>query len=733
MSFALLHKLVTYLIAGLGLYALSLGGELGTVPSLLFAFAWAVSFFVEGDRIRDPRWIRGWNVAVVVAFLIELARAFLGEPFLALGLEYAGFLQISRLFNRSAARDHQQIAILAFLHLIAATVLSTDLAYGFVFVGFVVATPWMLVLTQLRQEIEGNYQSAGKKKGPDVRRVLASRRIVGPGFLIGTAALTLPIFAVTVALFLAFPRVGLGFLSFGSRGGQRTAGFGRNIELGDFGLIRDDPTVIMRLKLANQGPVVPAYLAIRMRGTSFDRYDGRRWTRSEAEPIAVRSDGEYYRIHRFARPEDPKIEVILDRLDEPVIFLPSRVIGIEIPPRVEGAVDRARRVYASSGFDYRYIDDDGLGLRYSVFVSADESERLEEELGSVERERYLALPADGGERVAALARELTEGESDDLVRAQAIQTHLRDSGQYSYSLRMPTVGDRDPLEVFLFEARYGHCEYYSTAMAVMLRSLGVPTRNVTGFVGATFNPYGGYYAVRQGDAHSWVEVWADGRWVTFDPTPPGRGDVQVDDGILADVRAIMDALRTRWNRDVVGYDLRSQVEGLRNFFRWAWRVRRQVSSWTGGDAEPEEVSDAEAESDSAAQWIGGAFVLVLLLGVLGVALRRRRRRSRKERRVIRPDARAAIRLYRELEKTLRRKGHPRPPERTPREHAEALRTEGRAFAGVVLEVTARYEESRWGGEALADEEVALLRQKIATISKAQPRPGPQPTPRSPSP
>ena len=146
MSFSQLHKLVTYLMAGLGLYALTLGGELGTVPSLAFALAYVVSFFVEGARLREETWIRGWNIAVVGFFALALIRFAFGASFLGLGLEFAGFLQVSRLFNRRTAREHLEVAVLAFLHLLAATVLSTHLSCACVFVGFVLRPPWCTLL-----------------------------------------------------------------------------------------------------------------------------------------------------------------------------------------------------------------------------------------------------------------------------------------------------------------------------------------------------------------------------------------------------------------------------------------------------------------------------------------------------------------------------------------------------------------------------------------------------------
>jgi transglutaminase-like putative cysteine protease len=720
MSFARLHEVVTYLIAALGFYALTLGGELGTTSSLLLALGLVSSLFARGPLLARPGWIRAWNVAVIVFLALQILRGFVGEPFLALGLEFAGFLQVTRLMNRRTAADHQQIAVLAFLHVIAATVLSTEIAYGLVFVGFVIVTPWMLVLSHLRREIEANYQAAGERK-VDVARVLASKRIVGPSFLAGTAILTIPIFALTIVLFLVFPRVGMGFLAFGEGHGQRTAGFGSNVELGDFGVIRDDPTVVLRVRLPDMGARPPPTLALRMRGTSFDRYDGRRWTRGQTQSAPIRSHGDFFPIHRDERRGDRTIDVVLDHLDEPVIFIPPRAIGVRIPPRVEGGFDRNREVRRARGLDLRYGDDDALGLTYTVFVSGEPGEILEEPLDDEERLAYLALP-EGMDRVRALAREIAGDAATDAERAHRIDAWLRDSGTFRYSLEMPDTGGRDPLEVFLFEARSGHCEYFSTAMAVMLRAIGIPTRNVTGFLGGAYNPYGNYYAIRQGDAHSWLEARIDDRWVTFDPTPPARGDIRPEEGVFAEIRAIVDALSTRWANEVVGYDLRSQVEGLRNLFRFARSVREAFSF--GGDAEmpgaPDEASEPRRAPTSSSSVLAALVLLVAITTIAAVVLVLRRRRTRAA--TGSPSVLAAVRLYRELERALEDLQRPRPASTTPREHADALSKEGYAHADTVAEVTSRYEAARWGGEPLRPDEVEKLTRAIAAIRQGPKEP-----------
>src|SRR5690606_34093614 len=115
-----------------------------------------------------------------------------------------------------------------------------------------------------------------------LEEVLARRGWVGPGFFVGTAALSLALVAVTVTFFLAFPRVSGDFL--GLRGGAAGAvtGFGEDVELGGFGTIRTDRRVVVRVfaEPGDREPVLPLVL----RGTSFDRYEGGRWTRSDTPP-----------------------------------------------------------------------------------------------------------------------------------------------------------------------------------------------------------------------------------------------------------------------------------------------------------------------------------------------------------------------------------------------------------------------------------------------------------------
>ncbi|UJR86507.1 transglutaminase TgpA family protein [Sandaracinus amylolyticus] len=715
MSFTALHKHVTYMMAGLGLAALFLGGELSLFVQALIVAGFVASVFVEGPRLHQPGWQRGWNVALLGLFALAIVRGVLGEPLLPLALELTAGLQISRLCNRRSATEHQQIAMLAFLQLCAATVLSTELTYGIAFLGFVVVAPWMLALTHLRSEIEGHYPGdPDPGRAADVRRVLASRRVVGPSFLVGTAALSLPLFLMTAALFVLFPRVGLGMLSFGRGSPTHVAGFGGDVELGQVGLVRDDPTVVMRVVPPGIGPEItpPSRAAIRMRGTSFDRYDGRRWSRTLREPRAVRRYDDYYPIERVPDLDrDLPFEIVLDHLDDPVVFLPDRAVAVQIPGRVTTGIEIGRRLTLEPGLDLRYEADDALGLRYRAWVAEPGSRREDPEpLDAASAAPYLQVPP-GHERVARLAREWTEGAISDRDRAERIQEQLR---AMRYSLDMQDPGTRLPLDAFLFDWRAGHCEYFSTAMAIMLRSLGVPARNATGFLGGRWNTWGRWYAITNGDAHSWVEVWLEGEgWVTFDPTPPSRGEVDFARGLLDELSAMIDALRTSWESDVIGYDLRAQRSLARRFAQW---MRELGASSPSGGARISADEPTRARAGAPLPWTRIVAIVALAI-VIGAAIAVVRRRRDAQARVadVPESAREVVALYRALERALETLGRGRPLDRTPREHAALLEAEGFVHAAIVREVTERYLAVRFGGETLAPSELARLREQLRDV------------------
>jgi hypothetical protein len=716
--FAQVHKVAIYSVAVLGLLALASGDELQG-PWLLFIAAGVLaSWWAEGDLLTSPRYARAQTTLLVAALALQSGRvALAGHGLLDAAVEFSALLQVSRLAYRRSATEYQQSAALALAQLIAATVLGAGLSYALCFIGFVITLPWALTLGHLRREIEGNYLAdarAGRASVPvDVARILRSRRVVGPGLLLGSSLLSLPIFAMTAVLFVAFPRIGLGAFSLRQSRGGPTAGLGDEVDLSGHGTIRDDPTIVLRLEPTNLEANPSPSRAFRLRGAAFDGYNGRSWSRRAGQRSAILREGGSYdllRVPRALRGQMVSYKITLDALDPPVMLLPPGSVRIEVQPRIEAAIPRYPDLTRDAANEVRYAQRDDLGIIYRAFVPrpiADDLGRFTSDrvpLTPEDRARYLQLPP-MSDAFTALAHRLTDAAPTALDKAAAVERYLKG---LRYTLTLESGGAERPVEHFLFVSRAGHCEYFSTAMALLLRAVGVPTRNVTGFLGGSYNRYGRFYAIRQSDAHSWVEVH-DGRlgWVTFDPTPSAREPAVAPSGLLAELDVAIEAMRARWRQYIVGYDLSAQTQLFRGAF--SWMNRGSSRSWGRGSrsrGSPQGANSTRLPST-------GTLLAGLAIGVTAIGgfflLRRGRGGARTS---VERSIREAQSLALALDAALSERGHPRPPSRSPLAHAQSLALERVPIGPLALEVAERWAAARYGGHPLASDEVTRLRRRL---------------------
>ena len=172
------------------------------------------------------------------------------------------------------------------------------------------------------------------------------------------------------------------------------------------------------------------------------------------------------------------------------------------------------------------------------------------DLHRLPRDRYLQLPEQLDPRIPELAQQITGSETSPYLRALAIERYL--STHYDYTLQLPSQPPADPIADFLFHRRRGHCEYFASSMAILLRTVGIPSRIITGFRGAQFNQLNANYIVRASDAHSWVEAYIPGAgWTTFDPTPAGDAAAAT---LWTRYQLYLDAAREFWREWIVNYD-----------------------------------------------------------------------------------------------------------------------------------------------------------------------------------
>ena len=295
---------------------------------------------------------------------------------------------------------------------------------------------------------------------------------------------------------------------------RRLVGFSGSVRLGEIGQLQDDRTPAFRVRFLQGSPPY----ALRWRGVALGDFNGSAWTNSaeswteslEQGKIMLASDeqrrkpGErlFFEVQTLA-----SMDRVLFSVGVPeYVYLPKGRLRWNGEGSLRQlALDNSLPLYSLSGW---------IGQSESHPTSSDATAVLSND----SRQRYTRLlymhP-----RIRELAQDVAGSTLQPYEIALRIENHLRAS--YGYTLESK-IGGREPLIDFLFVTRAGHCEYFASAMAVMLRTMRIPARVVTGFYSTLPEPVDNWYVIRSSSAHSWVEVWIEGRgWVVFDPTPPG--------------------------------------------------------------------------------------------------------------------------------------------------------------------------------------------------------------------
>lgn len=714
MRFASAHKAATYLMVAFAYAAMTTGGGIQPVIALSGLVGLIASWWWEPPNISFERWTWMWTLASVFALVYSVLTAVVTGDFLGVGAQFLIWLVVAKSYNRRAARDWQQIYLLAFLMLVAGSVLNADLTYGLCFLGFVISTTWALTLFHLRREMEDNFlvKHTSADKAADrveVRRILDSKRIVNRRFFMGTGALSFGVFIVSSIIFLAIPRVGFGFFLKNQRG-LTMAGFNDGVKLGGHGVIKNDPTVVMRVEID------PRFGArdkaeIHWRGVAFDHYERGRWSRSQLAPVtydqvsATRPGIERHHI-RWKDNEGydsdlaVKQEIWLDPFDTDVLF------GASMPRAFELAqvVGRKRRAGQN---DEMHIDH-GSTIHYTVWsdlVPPSPAElRAANGDAPIQYAVYYQLPPEITPATRALAAQITAGLDNNYDKAKAIERWLET--KLTYTLELAEPGKTEPIDFFLFKRKKGHCEYFASAFVVLARIAGIPARQVNGFLGGEWNEYKGYVAVRAGDAHSWAEVYFPGKgWVTFDATPAAEGGElgRGGTGFRAKMARFIDTLRFQWSKWVIEYDLSSQLELFKD---------------VGGALKGAAVAIRDALKWALKLW--PAF-LALIGGAIGWTLWRRRRVAPTlpgAIRVVRPPRSTVAEVYDSVIKQLAKHGTRKAPGQTPRELASSL--EGKPGGTELAELTELYYAAEWGArrDPTAENRASELAIKIRDALRA---------------
>ncbi len=614
------------------------------------------------------------------------------RDFLTATVHLVFFLAVMKILTAKTSRDYLYTATIAFLELLAAAILSVNFNFFFFLALFLLFAMAALTSGEIRRSLHRRTTiPAGQARRFHPRLAALS------------AAVTVGILLLTSALFFVLPRTA--DAAFARLGAHRIflPGFSNEVTLGDIGQIKITSRPIMHVRIFSRE--TPA--GLKWRGAALTSFDGKRWSNPNPVAETIFTESGQVKLSPAGLPRTGRhinYTVDLDAVDTDALFFAG------IPETLQL---RQQFLYRTDTGSYRLSFAPRQGIRYDAYSLIEDPPEASPPpapgtvLGLAGRNRYLQLPP-LDPRIPELARAMSARAATDLDRARAIERRLRTD--YGYTLELPSQEIADPLAYFLFNRRKGYCEYFASAMTVMLRTLGIPARLATGFQSGIYNPLSDLWLVRASDAHTWVEAWIRGYgWTTFDPTPPDQNPSRF--ALFTRLGLYLDAAQTFWQEWVVSYDVGRQgtladrfEQGARSMgIRWFDSLAGLQTGWNGSFGAGLRRFGIGMAGVAAV----GAFLW--LFGPPAVRVLQMRRRVRRVRRgeAARDDATL---LYARMLQVLKRRGYQKPPWFTPAEFAASLPPTGLGFA--VNEFTNTYNAWRFGGHTDVAPRLSHLLQEV---------------------
>jgi len=683
-------ELSLYLLIVTGFATLVSTGKL----DLLSVFVVSVALLLRGRQLlrRDTSLLsEAWTSRLTVAYagFWFVDWLVLSENFVTATVHLVLFATIVRMFSVQRHRDHLYLITLSFAAVLASALWTVDTIFLSVFIVFLL----LAVATFIAMEMKLSAEAA-----QDRARETAAVRRLGPS-LSGTAvALVVAIFAAAAVLFFILPRWQARYLSSLAPRNDLVTGFSDDVRLGDIGQIKRSSQVVMHVQIDGD---TDGHHDLKWRGVALATFDGTHWSNppgQRALHLSAEGGFDLSRADSSLLGMAPALHsaryiryrVLMEPIGTNVFFVaykPSLLYG----PYREIATDDAATIYNTDQqrmvSAYRAVSD-------IYRPSPEELRNSSDQVPSYIAIIYLQHPS-VDPRVQALAEEITKDAHNNYDRTEAIERHLHD--KYRYSLVLPRRLAKDPIADFLLVRKAGHCEYFASAMAVMLRSLGIPARLVNGFRTGEFNSLTGSYIIRARQAHTWVEVFFPGSgWVSFDPTP---ADPMQAPGSWSRFLLYVDAAREFWREWVINYDFQHQSQvshsvvsrGRLSFDRARLWLRRKYEAMI---EEARRTTDhVSAQPTRYGVRTVAVFALLLLLANAGTLWRAWRDRKVANAPETAPHAAASI-WYGRMTRRLAGRGWRKLETQTPSEFVVTI--EDPALRRAVEEFTRRYQRARFG-------------------------------------
>jgi transglutaminase-like putative cysteine protease len=544
-------KICAYVLSLLGLWSVTLTEYFSYVwpasATIVFCISWFFNDLPGQNKVYRSLWII-FGVGILLFFPVDIV---LSGNLLLPAVHLSVFVQAYLLFNLKSLRIYRRVFAVSFAQLLASTLLTNDIMFAvllFFYCGTVMYGIMLLHLLKSKQD-----------RSPTEFAFPVGQE-VPHGLLFSSLSWTVLLVPLTLAFFFAGPRlqyrIGLGsneaeVLNRVTLEKTRT-GFSETVTLGTFGQVQEDPTLALRVELVDNSEALGRIEHWRggasniYTGTAwtssrdyFAYYNGKTWVMSNKNSGIVfprRNDlfitDDRYANHRTAQEldADPRLVKQVCYLEIPYS---DRIFGADRIKALQGPFKYGIEQDFNRSFTIRNRQALPEFISYTVYseinepsasqlrqISFGEFEQLaeNEEYGAYVRTHFLQLPDDLDPRIQQLALEITRNAATPYDKVSAIKAFLEN--EYKYRLDSGGPAADDPLANFLFVRREGHCEYFASAMVVMVRIIGIPARVANGFGSGEWNEASQFYEVRQRDAHAWAEIYFPRYgWLSFDPSP----------------------------------------------------------------------------------------------------------------------------------------------------------------------------------------------------------------------
>lgn len=579
-------------LAVLGALLLGMGQQSAGAPLLVMAAAgvsvWLVDFT---RRIGIGRWTV--NVLMIVAAVYSLHDFFpLGNELQALGFaRLLVWMQIILLFQRKIVRIYWLLVMLSLLQVVVATLFSQGALFGVLLAVYMLLGFSAMTLLSLHRQWVRHRPNGGKTRETAPAAFVSTpggggQTAVGSDLFRRLGRMGLYTLGLTLIMFFAVPRFG----QVAWRGAvvhpQPMVGFTDEVELGEMGRIIESREEVMKVRFFrdSEDESRPLGGEVYLQGAILMAYDHGQW--SVGQPSISFGENPLTRPRRRPLGGITKQKITIEGTDRRELFFVAPYIALKDNYYI--VVDNERKRLLRNGVSSSRRFNYTLG---TTAIVNGVQQPLQPCVRGDAVDAALAMPSGEGTwslpNLRALADEwIAESglpEDKRYERAKYLERKLSSSGRFKYSLVGQTRDpELDEIEDFITKHPQGHCEYFATTLAMMLRSQGIPARLISGYKCDNWDAVGRYYLVRQLHAHAWVEAHLEyeqippkyahggtywlkdwkrrGGWLRLDATPAGSAEPEED--WMSSIQKGTDWLESIWSNYVVDLDCQRQRDAI---------------------------------------------------------------------------------------------------------------------------------------------------------------------------